>query len=402
MRRRLARHPFLASYLVALAARLALAAFYVGHAGDTATYKAAAAALRSSPLTGEDAFLRLPPLFPAYLALIPNDTLALVLQIVVVSLIAPIVGMATARHFGRSAGIVAALMAALEPNFVFWSTYLLTDSFGALFFAVAVERTSSALESGSLRSAFAAGTSLGLAWLTRAAYSLVAVVIVLFSTLAPYRRITRGVAVGLGLLLVLAVPTTRNLIAIGEPTLYRTTPWQGVWAGTMWTETGRGTIGVDIVLPPGFSTLSLVDQEAFAREAALRFITDSPSRFALLTMKKVLWFWLPAYPEWSLIHKLWSGSYFLVLYALAILGLARMRRSSFAWFLVASIAGLLIPVALTIVDYDGRYRLPAEVSLVPLAAAGADPLVQRIREAVARYTSRGVGIGTMNRPPLER
>ena len=204
------------------------------------------------------------------------------------------------------------------------------------------------------------------------------------------------------LLLVLAIPATRNLVAIGEPTLYRTTPWQGVWAGTMWNEVGRGTIGVDIVMPPGFSARPLADQETFAREAALRFITDNPSRFALLTMKKIFWFWLPAYPEWSLVHKLWSGSYFLVLYGLAIVGLARMRRSAFAWVLVASMFGLLIPVALTLVDYDGRYRLPAEVCLVPLAAAGADPLLRRIRDLVAGYTTRGIGMGTMNRPPLER
>src|SRR5205823_6704321 len=238
---------------------------------------------------------------------------------------------------------------------------------------------------------FAADVSLGLAWLTRAAYSLVAVVLALFSMLAPRLRIVRGAAVGVGLLLVLAIPATRNLVAIGEPTLYRTTPWQGVWAGTMWNEVGRGTIGVDIVMPPGFSARPLADQETFAREAALRFITDNPSRFALLTMKKIFWFWLPAYPEWSLVHKLWSGSYFLVLYGLAIVGLARMRRSAFAWVLVASMFGLLIPVALTLVDYDGRYRLPAEVCLVPLAAAGADPLLRRIRDLVAGYTTRGIG-----------
>ena len=382
--RGLARHPFAASYVLALAARLALVSVYVGHAADTATYKAAAAAFRSSPLTADDGFLRLPPLFTAYLAIVPNDTVAFVLQIAIVSLIAPVVGVATGRHFGRTAGILAALVAALEPNFIFWSTYLLTDSLAIFFFALALERTSSAMKSGSLQAAFAAGIALGLRWLTRAAYSLVAVAIAVFSALVPDRRIARGVLRGLGLLLVLAVPTGRNLIVTGEPILYRTTPWQGLWAGTMWNETGRGTIGVDIHFPDGFSTLPLVDQEAFAREAAQRFIADSPSRFALLTMKKVLWFWLPAYPEWSLFHRLWSWAYFLVFYGLAVVGLIRVRRSPFGWLLVVSVLGLLIPVALTIVDYDGRYRLPAELCLVPLAAAGAAPFVDRILEVVAR------------------
>jgi 4-amino-4-deoxy-L-arabinose transferase-like glycosyltransferase len=378
--RALARHPFVASYVLALAPRLALAAVSVGVAGDTATYKAAAAALRSSPLTGDETFLRVPPLFPAYLAVIPNDTLALVIQIAIVSLIAPVLGIATARHFGRTAGIVAAVIAALEASLIVWSTYLLTDSFGALFFAIALERTSKALESGSLRSAFGAGLGLGLALLTRAAFIVAAGLIVLLSAFAPDRRVTRGVIVALGILVVLAIPTTRNQIANGEPTVFRNSAWQQVWFGTMWNETGRGTIGVDLVLPQGYATWSVQEKETFARETTLRFVAESPSRFALLTMKKLLWLWLPVYPEWSLVHKLWSGGYFLALYALAIIGLARMRRSTFAWLLVASVVALVIPVALTIVDYDGRYRLPVEVCLVPLAAAGLEILLRRLRE----------------------
>jgi hypothetical protein len=61
-----------------------------------------------------------------------------------------------------------------------------------------------------------------------------------------------------------------------------------------------------------------------------------------------------------------------------------MRRSVFAWLLVASVVALLVPVALTLVDYDGRYRLPAEVCLLPLAAAGTEFLVTRIRYVVGR------------------
>lgn len=384
MRRYFARHPFVASYLLALVARLVPAALAVRHAPDTAAYKAAAEALKSSPLTAEETFVGLPPLFPAYLALIPSDTLALVIQIALVSLIAPVVGIATARHFGQFAGVVSAVLAALQPTLIVWSAFLLTDSFGALFFAVALVMASRMLTSGSSGAALGTGLSLGLAWLARGAYVVAAAAIALIATLSPDRRVARGILVGLGVAVVLAVPTTRNLVAIGEPTVYRSLTWQQIWLGTMWNEVGRGTIGVDLILPPAYLTLSPQERETFARAEAVRFITENPTRFALLTMKKVLWLWLPAYPEWSLTHKLWAVGYFLALYATAILGLAYMRRSVFAWLLVASIVALVIPVVLTVVDYDGRYRLPMEVCLLPLAAAGAEFVAKRLRGVLVR------------------
>jgi hypothetical protein len=222
--------------------------------------------------------------------------------------------------------------------------------------------------------------SIGLAWVVRAAYTVIAAVIVIFAALAPGRRAARGAIAGLGVMLVLAVPIARNVVAIGEPTVYRSPTWQQIWLGTMWNEVGRGTFGVDLTLPPGFLALSPPERETLARTEAVRFVTEDPARFAVLTLKKVLWFWLPAYPEWSLAHKMFSGGYFLVLYAMAILGLALMRRSSFAWLLVALIVAIVIPVALTLVDYDGRYRLPAEICLLPLAAAGLELLTRRLPE----------------------
>jgi hypothetical protein len=380
----LVNYSLIATYFVALLPRLALALLAAGHAGDTARYKVAAEAFRSSHLTVDAAFVGVPPLFPVYLALIPNDSVALIVQVAIVSLIAPILGLAAARHFGRNVGTVTAIFAAFEPSLVMWSAFLLTDSFGVLFFAIALEMASRTLRSGSYRAAFGAGLSLGLAWLARAAYVLAAAVIALSCMLSPAHRVARGIVMGLGLALVLAVPATRNLVAIGEPIVYRSPNWELVWLGTMWNEIGRGTIGVDLIVPAGYLTWPPQEQETFARREAVRFVTEDPMRFAVLTMKKVLWFWLPAYPEWSLAHKLFSGGYFLALYALAVVGLVRMRRFVFAWLLVASVVALVIPVALTIVDYDGRYRLPVELCLLPLAAAGADLLARRIWHVMRR------------------
>ena len=88
-----------------------------------------------------------------------------------------------------------------------------------------------------------------------------------------------------------------------------------------------------------------------------------------------------------MLHKLWAGAYFVTLYILAISGTLRRWREPLVRLLVTLLAVTLATVMVTIVDYDGRYRLPAELYLVPLAAAGIAQLrgllVQRFKSTLS-------------------
>ena len=97
-----------------------------------------------------------------------------------------------------------------------------------------------------------------------------------------------------------------------------------------------------------------------------------------------LWYWLPAYPEWSLSHRIWASLYFTALYLLAVIGAVVAIRSRFVWLLVAIAAFSTLTAMATLVDYDARYRLPAELALLPLASVGLLEIVARLRARRAR------------------
>lgn len=366
--RQLGRHPLASTYAIAFSSRLALLIWTGPQGGmDTSGYRAAAEALRQSVLTSSDAFLGLPPILPVYMALLPDANVAVAAQIAIAATVAPLITAASRRHFGTTAGIAAGVIAGVEPTLVFWSTYLLTDTFGLVFFAAALERTSLALAQGGLRAPLLAGMAMGAAWVTRAAYALPAVILALTLAAARSRRELRIAAFGLGLATILAIPATRNLLAIGEPILYRDQGWQLLWSGTVWNEIGRGTGGVDIIFPPGFERLTRAEQTEFFRKETIEFVRSDPAKAIRQMLKKLYWYWVPTYPEWSITHKVFSGTYFLVLYALAIAGAFLAVQVTYARVLLACVAGITLTIMLTIVDYDGRYRMPAELCLVPLA-----------------------------------
>lgn len=383
MTRWTSRHFVATSYALALVARFALLLRTGPIASpDTSGYVTAAAAIRASLVTDHEGFLSLPPLFPLYLAVMPDIRIAVAGQVVLAALVAPLVGMAARRHFGMPAGWIAALLAALAPSFVFWSAYLLTDTLGLVFFAVAVERASAALSAPRARATFGAGAAAAAATLARAAYAAPLTVLGVAAALARPFRATAVVSFALGAALVLALPVARNVVATGEPFLYRDQGWMLVWQGTRWNEVGRGTAGVDIVYPPGYEAWSRERRNEYFRDEALTFVRERPLDFLGQMLKKSLWLWLPFYPDWSLAHKVVSGTFFASVYVLALGGLVSTWRSRFTLVLVGLLMATQLTVMVTIVDYDARYRLPAELCLLPLAGVGVANGWRRVRTAV--------------------
>ena len=370
-------HPFAVAFAAAFLVRCAaVAALGIRSTPDTSGYLAAAAALRTDALTSADAIVGLPPLYVIALAITGGGVAAALLNVIVGAAIAPLLGLATERHFGRATGVTAAALVVIEPAFIQWTAYLLTDTLALFLFAVAIERTSAALAGGPHGASFAAGAAAALAVLARAAYAAPALAALFAAVRSPRRTVRVGLFV-LAIILVVGVPVARNLAAGVGPVAYRDQGWFLLWAGTTWTERGRGTVGVDIVYPPEHATWDAAQRQSFYRERVLKFVTERPVEMAMQLVRKSIWFWSPLYPEWSTVHKLWSTVIYGALYVLALLGLARAWRSPYGQLLVLAILGTHAAVALTIVDYDARYRLPAELCLLPLAAAGVVTLAHR-------------------------
>ena len=364
----------------ALLPRLALAVLGPVHGGDTVLYRQAGAALRQDP-SGAIPFADLPPLLPLLFAILPSDQWLTIVVAIAGALVAPLIHIAVARRHGTRAGILAGLACALEPAFLQWSRYLLTDVFGLLGLAVLLERVTA---KPSATRALTTGIACATVFLTRAALALPAAVCgVVVASRGGIRRLA---LLALGAALLVGPLSLRNLIAIGTPVPYRDQGLQLMYAGTMWSPVGRATQGVDINYPPGLFTLDPAEREQFYRREITSFMTSQPVEFIALLLRKFAWFWHPAYPEWSLTHRALSTIYLSTLYVLAILGIVMSWRDHLTKTAIAMVGAIALTASLTIVDYDARYRLPAELCLIVLAAPAVNALVGRV---VRRFEAAG-------------
>jgi 4-amino-4-deoxy-L-arabinose transferase-like glycosyltransferase len=331
----------------------------------------------------------LPPLLPTLMAIVRNDVILAILLALVGALVAPTSWAMTERYFGRPSAWIAAGLAATEPSFIRWGPYLLTDIAAVSLFAVALERTSVQFKAARPWAALVAGAAVGLSYTARAAFALPGLVLAFANATTARRGVVLGSFI-LGALLVVLPFVLRNEAAIGQPVVSRGQTWLLLWAGTKWNEVGRGTDGVDLIYPPGYLTWTFEQRDVFHRDEFIAFIGAHPGEWLVLGVRKAVWFWLPAYPEWSMTHKVLAIPYFSVVYGLALVGALRQRRSPLTWLLLVCVAAVQLTVMATIVDYDDRYRMPAELCLLPLAASGATAVGARFRRS-GSFTASGSG-----------
>jgi 4-amino-4-deoxy-L-arabinose transferase-like glycosyltransferase len=307
----------------------------------------------------------------------------------------------TTRATGnRLAGILAGAIAAVHITFVFWSVYVLTDTLLLFLLAVAMWCL---LTLAVTRHPFVDGlvTSLVLLLLvlTRrtnvlasGAFLVVAGVLVRKRRLALIGLVL-PVALGLA---VLVSGGLRSRAGGGLADRAGAYAWQAIYMGLQWTEEGRATEGVDVHL----STIGDdAERGAFYRDQSLDWIRGDPGYFFAQAARKFKVLWSPFLPEDSTGHKLINAIYLVPLYALGIVGWVTARRNlPFIFITSVGIGVFTLLCLITFVDYDQRYRLPAELFLIPLSGVGltrvlswfGSPSWTRFRVATPRHrTSPG-------------
>ena len=274
----------------------------------------------------------------------------------------------------RLAGTLAGLIAAVHVTFVFWSRYLLTETLllfllaGAIWFLLALAASRRPFVDGLITSVL-----LLLLVLTRRTNALAwGVFLILAAGLGRKQRLA---------LVGLAVPVLFGAAVLASGAMRARTggalfdrggayAWQAVYMGLQWTEQGRATNGVDVHLS---DIADDAERGAFYRDATLNWIRSDPGYFAAQAARKLKVLWLPYLPEDSASHKFISALYLLPLYALGVWGWLRSRaHAPFLWITTTGIGVFTLVCLITFVDYDQRYRLPAELFLIPLSAVGLE------------------------------
>lgn len=388
-------------FVAALVARAAWGLFQFSRTGgvlefpDEHDYWNLAASLADhGVLVGEHGFhaLRM-PLFPAFLALFANMesgvVAAKIAQWAVGSAAAALVAVLGTRIAGKRIGLIAGLLAAIDPFQVFFSSLLLTETpfMAALTaFALAVWPLLERDRSGGARGLAGKASSDFSRWIVAGVVGAVCVyfresslglVVVALAMAALGRRIRRGRAIA-GAIAGVAV-----IAGCLTPWAFRN---KRITGEVCWL-TNRGGISLYDGVGPranGSSDLAHVKQmdavrglgesdwnRYFLRES-LRSVRDDPIRVLRLATVKMARTWNPlpnAGTYRSPRVRLLSAAWTLSIYTLAIVGLAAVRRDR------TIVIALLLPAvyfALLHAVFVGsvRYRLPAMPFLEILAAIG--------------------------------
>lgn len=303
---------------------------------------------------------------------------------------------------GERVGIAAAIIAAIYPNLWISNGIVMADTPAALGVALALLFAYRLLRQPGWLNAVMLGLLCGLCALTRGELvllvPLLAVPAVLLATGMTWRTRAQWGAVVVVVFAVTISPwVIRNMTTFEEPT-YLSTGDGGQLLGANCDE----TYGGDLM---GLWTEVCATRVPFAedpsvyskrqRDAALDYIGDHPGRAAVVAGVRVArtwWFYRPfqdvriGATEGRTIEAGWAGlAMYYVLLPLAIVGVFVLHRRRITWWPLV-VPAVIVTITVAISHGYVRYRVPAEVSIVVLAAVSTDAILrwwQRRRTAPA-------------------
>jgi len=310
------------------------------------------------------------------------------------AMVVPLVALLGAELGGLRAGVIAALLAAIYPNLWLYDGLLMTEALAGVFIALALLLAYRVARTGRPMSAAGLGVVVGLAALTRGELLLLIPVLVLPVCLrrrddAPWARVRLFGAATLAATLVIAPWTVYNLQRFQKPVLISTafdTTLGGancdpVYAGPRigsWTDSCFS----DITARP-------IEEDVAASEIRSRtvhYVEHHKSRVPLVVLARVGRVWdvyQPAYNvsigELEQRPRAWSWlalAMYAVLVPLAAAGVLVLRRRGTS---VGPLVAMPVMVTCTAALFwgDPRFRRPAEIAIVVLAAVAIDALVAR-------------------------
>jgi hypothetical protein len=291
-------------------------------------------------------------------------------------------------------GLVAAGIAALYVPLVVNDSLLMSESLYGLLIALTLLAGLRVLERPSAGRCVALGVALGLAALTRQEALVLTVLLLPVVWRAGAARV-RNAALVLGAVVLLTAPwALRNSLEFDQPVLLTTGDGSVIGCANQHETYYGGLVGGcnhDIGATRGGRTdiRNEGDRSDLWRDDGLDYAADHAGRVPVVVAARVARTW-SVYPlsprakaqygaflyrriEWL---EYVSMALFAVVLALAVAALALVRRRPFPVWLFA--APLVLVTATSALGYgETRFRQAAEVSLVVLAAVGAELLWRR-------------------------
>lgn len=355
--------------------------------GDARSYMAWAQAIAAGDLSGFSDYPlhQLYPVLiaPAFVAGLPVAAYLFVLQ-TALSLATVSLVYRAARHFTDfTAACAAASLAAGYPSLLFWYPYILSETafffFVALFTAalISVLRQTTGPSARSLILLAVAAVLLLFARPASIAVLAAGLPAALYVFLLPRlgrhrarRTVFAMVVTGVALLVVFfSLDTPQRRAVLRNPTI----------AQSFWLSTKLSSSSLSEWLPIAAESQAISErftgrlEEAWDLKVqqASAFVRENPGDYLMLALRRCFSFWmLGAFSDgWSTKHRAFDVVLILGLFLGAFLSLMR-NRDLIRVVLLAICLSLGFLTSFSQIDSDGRYRAPAELGLILLAADG--------------------------------
>ena len=284
--------------------------------------------------------------------------------------------------FGPTTGRAAALVVALHPTLVTYTTVIASENLflpGCAWAAWLFVRA--ARSPGPALWWLASGVLLGLLAYVRSTALLLPIVYLAacWAARTGWPRTLSGLAIAGGLAVLVLIPFgLRNQDKLGKFSILSTNGGANLWMGNH-----EGSSGGYTPIPEEARQMGLAERDSELRGRAIRFIIDNPLRYLSLCLKRVALTMksdtiAATWNEVGIRRRLGDGAqvYFkgistaahFLLWGIAVIGLVSLRRH-LTRDVAVPIAGLMVTAAPALLIVGGnRYNLPMVPFLVPLVA----------------------------------
>ena len=372
------------------------------------------------------------PLYPYFLGTIyslfgSSHVAAVAVQLLLGSLVAPMVFLAASRWFGRCEAAVAGLLAATYLPSIYYEAIVLKTWMDVFLAAAALLALSRAVAVGRIREWVLTGFLFGLCVLSRGNLLLVVAALAAWVLLdrsalgeswTRRRAMTAALVLVLGSAAVLGTTAVRNRWVTGRWILTTVQGGQNFYIGNNpGARTGR------YEPPPFLRTSPKYEEHDFTQEAerrtgrrldsvatssfwfreGLSWVTSHPGNWLALTWRKLMVYWsayeVPdnldyyAYRETAPVLR-WPLPGFGLVVPLGLLGaLLSLRRPGWPRGVLVYAGAYFLSVILFFVI--ARYRMAMIPALFPFAGFGAVELARRARAAVRDRSRRPGAAGAI-------
>lgn len=286
--------------------------------------------------------------------------------------------------FCEKVGLAAALITAVHPGLIYYSTEFHPLTFDALFFTMVVASLVKLSKAAVIKHALLAGAFIGMAFLSRTTAIIfipVAVLFVILLKIPAKTKVKLSLCVLIVSLSAVTIWTVRNYAVLHKIIITRSSPGWLLWLGNNPRHTGSAMYARDKSV---LATLSKEDadnllemdelgQNRFFLDRAVSFIKEDPPAFLGRWIKRLFYFWWFSpqagffYPTaWLFIYKiLYLCLLIPAIFAILFISIRNKRLKDtylFGIFLTIFCC-LLLSFAQTAFYVEGRHKWVVEPTL---------------------------------------